>query len=38
MLDVFALIAVLFLGLGLGGVALAVFFYAIEKLQSGGRK
>lgn len=38
MTDIFALIAVLFLGLGLGGVALAVFFYAIERLQAYGRE
>jgi Flp pilus assembly protein TadG len=38
MLDVMALIAVLFLGLGLGGIAVAVFMYAIEKLQNGDRK
>ena len=37
MLDVMALIAVLFIGLGLGGVALAVFFYALDKMQNGGR-
>lgn len=37
MLDVFALIAVLFIGLGLGGIAIAVFLYALEKLQNGGR-
>jgi len=37
MIDIFALVAVLFLGLGLGGVALAVFFFAIDKLQSYGR-
>jgi Flp pilus assembly protein TadG len=38
MLDVMALIAVLFLGLGLGGVAIAVFLYALEKMQSGGKE
>ena len=38
MLDVMALIAVLFIGLGLGGVALAVFFYALDKMQNGDRK
>jgi Flp pilus assembly protein TadG len=37
MLDLMALIAVLFIGLGLGGVALAVFFYALDKMQNGGR-
>jgi Flp pilus assembly protein TadG len=37
MLDVFALIATLFLGLGLGGVCIAVFMYVIEKMQNGGR-
>ena len=37
MIEVFALIAVLFIGLGLGGIALAVFFFAIERLQSYGR-
>ena len=37
MLDVFALVAVMFIGLGLGGIALAVFFYAVERLQSYGR-
>ena len=36
-LDVMALVAVLFLGLGLGGVAVAVFLYALDKLQNGGR-
>lgn len=38
MWDVMALIAVLFIGLGLGGVALAVFFYALDKMQNGGRE
>jgi Flp pilus assembly protein TadG len=38
MWDVFALIATLFIGAGLAGVAIAVFFYAIEKMQNGGRK
>jgi len=38
MIDILVLIAVLFLGLGLGGVALAVFFFAIEKLQAYGRE
>ena len=38
MLDVFALIAVLFIGLGLGGVAIAVFLYALDKMQNGDRK
>ena len=38
MLDVMALIAVLFIGLGVGGVAIAVFMYALEKMQNGGRK
>jgi Flp pilus assembly protein TadG len=37
MLDVFALIATLFIGFGLGGVAIAVFLYAVEKMQNGGR-
>jgi Flp pilus assembly protein TadG len=37
MWDVMALIAVLFIGLGLGALALAVFFYAIERMQNGGR-
>lgn len=37
-LDVFALIAVLFIGAGLGGIAVAIFFYAIEKLQAYGRE
>lgn len=37
MLDAMALIAVLFIGLGLGGVAIAVFLYALDKLQNGGR-
>jgi hypothetical protein len=36
-LDVFALVATLFLGLGLGGVCIAVFMYVIERMQSGGR-
>jgi Flp pilus assembly protein TadG len=34
--DVFALIATLFIGLGLGGIAIAVFLYALEKMQNGG--
>lgn len=34
MWDVFALIATLFIGFGLGGIAFAVFFYVIEKMQS----
>jgi len=38
MLDVMALIAVLFIGLGLGGVTIAVFLYALDKMQNGGRK
>jgi len=38
MLDVFALIATLFLGLGLGGVCIAVFMYVIERMQNGGRE
>lgn len=38
MTDIFALIAVLFIGFGLGGIALAVFFYAIDRLQSYGRE
>jgi Flp pilus assembly protein TadG len=37
MLEAFALIAALFIGFGLGALALAVFFYAVEKLQSYGR-
>jgi Flp pilus assembly protein TadG len=37
MLDVMALIAVLFIGLGLGGVAVAVFLYALDKMQNGGK-
>ena len=37
MWDVVALVAVMFIGLGLGGVALAVFFYAVERLQAYGR-
>jgi hypothetical protein len=37
MLDVFALIATLFIGFGLGGVAIAVFMYALDKMQNGGR-
>ena len=36
-LDVFALVATLFLGLGLGGVCIAVFMYALDKMQNGGR-
>ena len=36
-LDVMALVAVLFLGLGLGGVAVAVFLYALDWMQNGGR-
>jgi Flp pilus assembly protein TadG len=35
-LDVFALVATLFLGLGLGGVCVAVFMYVIERMQNGG--
>lgn len=38
MLDVMALIAVLFLGLGLGGIGVAVVFYVIEKMQNGGKE
>ena len=38
LLDVFALIAVLFVGLGLGGIAIAVFLYALDRMQNGGRK
>jgi hypothetical protein len=38
MLDVMALIAVLFIGLGLGGVAIAVFLYALDWMQNGGKK
>ena len=38
LLDVFALVAALFLGLGLGGIAIAVFLYALEKMQNGGRE
>jgi Flp pilus assembly protein TadG len=38
LLDVFALIAMLFIGLGLGGVAIAVFLYALDKMQNGGRE
>ena len=38
LLDVFALIAVLFIGLGLGGVAIAVFLYALDRMQNGGRE
>ncbi len=37
MLDVMALIAVLFIGFGFGGVAIAVFLYALDKMQNGGR-
>ena len=37
MLDVLALVVVMFIGLGLGGIALAVFFYAVERLQAYGR-
>lgn len=37
MIDVIALIAVLFIGLGLGGIAIAVFMYALDKMQNGGR-
>ena len=37
MLDVFALIATLFIGFGLGGVCIAVFMYALDKMQNGGR-
>jgi hypothetical protein len=36
--DVFALISVLFIGFGLGGVCVAVFLYVIERMQNGGRK
>lgn len=38
MLDVIALIAVLFIGLGLGGIAIAVFMYALDKMQNGDRR
>jgi hypothetical protein len=38
MLDVMALIAVLFIGFGLGGVAIAVFMYALDWMQNGDRK
>jgi hypothetical protein len=38
LLDVFALVAAMFLGLGLGGIAIAVFLYAVEKIQSGGKE
>jgi Flp pilus assembly protein TadG len=38
LLDVFALIAMLFIGLGLGGVAIAVFLYALDRMQNGGRE
>ena len=37
-LDVFALIAALFIGLGLGGVVIAVFMYVIDKMQNGGKE
>jgi hypothetical protein len=35
--DVFALIATLFIGFGLGGVCVAVFLYVIERMQNGDR-
>jgi len=38
MWDVTALIAALFIGFGLGGIAIAVFMYALDKMQNGGRK
>jgi len=38
LLDVFALIAVLFIGFGLGCVAIAVFLYAIDWMQNGDKK
>ncbi len=38
MWDVTALIAALFIGLGLGGIAIAVFVYALDKMQNGRRK
>ena len=38
LLDVFALIAMLFVGLGLGGIAIAVFLYALDRMQNGGRE
>jgi hypothetical protein len=38
MWDVTALIAMLFIGFGLGGIAVAVFFFAVERLQSYGRE
>jgi hypothetical protein len=38
MWDVMALIAVLFIGFGLGGVAIAVFLYAIDWMQNGDKK
>jgi len=38
MWDVTALIAALFIGFGLGGIAIAVFMYALDKMQNGGKK
>lgn len=38
MIEILTLIAVLFIGLGLGGIALAVFFFAVERLQAYGRE
>jgi Flp pilus assembly protein TadG len=38
MIDIFALIAVLFIGLGLGAVGLAIIFYVIDHMQNGDRR
>ena len=38
MLDVFALVATLFIGFGLGLMCVAVFLYVIERMQNGGRE
>ena len=37
MLDILIFVAVLSIGFGLGGIAIAWFLYVVEKLQSGGR-
>jgi hypothetical protein len=36
--DIFALIATLFIGFGLGGLAIAGFLYVIDHMQNGDRR
>lgn len=36
--DVFALISVLFIGFGMGGLAVAAFLYVAEKIHNGGKR